>query len=211
MVRVMLADPQAVVRIGVKTILEAEKDFEVVAECESGLDVCAMAARHRPDVCILEVTLPGRNGVDLAPSLHALPRSPRVLILSSYVKRQIVVGAFQAGVDGYAVKTIGPSMLREAVRAVARGQSFISPEIADVVLQHAVGGVSPAREKLTPRERQVLQMLAEGMNAKQVAAEIGISDKTVHAFRAQVMRKLGLRSVAGLTKYAIRHGLTSLA
>ena len=102
-------------------------------------------------------------------------------------------------------------MLREAVRAVARGQSFISPEIADVVLQHAVGGVSPAREKLTPRERQVLQMLAEGMNAKQVAAEIGISDKTVHAFRAQVMRKLGLRSVAGLTKYAIRHGLTSLA
>lgn len=210
MIRVMLVDDHAIVRAGVRATLEQGQDIQVVAECGSGADALALVEEHRPDVCILDVTLPGRNGIDLLRELAGARKPPRTLMLSMHVERKFVVGSFQAGANGYAVKTTEPSMLRDAVRSVSRGQSFISPEVADVVLQFAVDGLTPPQERLTPRERQVLQMVAEGMNAKEIAAELGISDKTVHAFRGQLMRKLDISSVAELTKYAIRHGLTSL-
>jgi DNA-binding NarL/FixJ family response regulator len=207
----MLVDDHAIVRAGVKATLESEPDIEVVAECGTGTDAYAAAEEVRPDVCVIDVTLPGRNGVDLVRDLAQLRRPLRTLMLTMHVEGEFVIGAFQAGANGYAVKTMEPALLCDAVRAVARGQSFISPQVADVVLQMAVNGGAPAQERLTPRERQVLQMVAEGMNAKEIAAELGISDKTVHAFRGQLMKKLEIGSVAELTKYAIRHGLTSLA
>ena len=116
----------------------------------------------------------------------------------------------EAGANGYLVKSVSSDTVRQAVKSVARGQSYVCAEVADILLQHTVGSHQPIFDQLTQRERQVLQLVAEGLNAKEIGVSLGISDKTVHGFRGRVMRKLNVHSVAGLTKYAIRHGLTSL-
>lgn len=211
MIRVVVVDDHQIVREGIRASLDADPQIEVVAEAHSGADALELVQTTAADVWVVDLTMPVLNGVELTRTLLQRVPAARVLILSMHTTQEHVVGAFQAGASGYAVKTVRPDILREAVRAIARGQSFIAPEVADVVLRHAVGGVAPVLEQLTPRERQVLQLVSEGRNAKEIGADLGISDKTVHAFRAQVMRKLDLHSVAELTKYAIRHGITTLA
>ena len=182
----------------------------MVGEANSGSEALALADELRPDVLLADIAMPGLNGIDLIHQWTTQDRRGRVLVLSMHTEREFVMEAFRAGASGYVVKSAPPSQLSAAVRAVASGRSYIAPEVSDVVLEHATGQAERHGPVLTPRERQALQLLAEGLNAKEVAAGMGISDKTVHAFRAQVMRKLDLNSVADLTKYAIRHGITTL-
>lgn len=211
MVRILIADDHQIIREGVRASLDTDADLTVVGEAETGEEALTLAQKLRPDIFLVDVTMPGRNGVDLTREWVASGGRGKVIILSMHTERNWVVDAFRAGAKGYVVKTAGPAQLIEAIKAVHRGRSYVSPAVADVLLDEMMGGDdSSAAVSLTPRERQVLQLLSEGLNAKEVAAELGISDKTVHAFRAQVMRKLDLHSMAELTKYAIRHGLTTL-
>ena len=210
LIRVILVDDHPVVREGVRARLEAEADIEVVAEADTGEGALALLDDVDADLWLLDITLPGLNGIDLTRTLRSSERSPRVIILSMHRDRAHVVPAFEAGANGYLVKSNDGGVVLQAVKSVACGKSFVCAEVADLLLQHAVGGGDSLYSQLTQRERQVLQLVAEGMNAKEIADPLGISDKTVHAFRARVMRKLKVHSIAGLTKYAIRHGLTPL-
>ncbi len=210
MIRVILADDHPIVRQGVRANLQEDPTIEVVAEADSGDAALALLESTPADVWLVDVTMPGLNGIDLTQQLRLSERAPKVIVLSMHTERDFVIPAFQAGANGYLVKSVDPEVLRRAVKAVARGQSYVCAEVADLVLQHSIGGTASAHEALTQRERQVLQLVAEGLNAKEIGATLGISDKTVHAFRGQVMRKLDVHSVAGLTKYAIRHGITTV-
>ncbi len=209
-IRVILADDHPIVRQGVRANLQEDPTIEVVAEADSGDAALALLESTPADVWLVDVTMPGLNGIDLTQQLRLSERAPKVIVLSMHTERDFVIPAFQAGANGYLVKSVDPEVLRRAVKAVARGQSYVCAEVADLVLQHSIGGTASAHEALTQRERQVLQLVAEGLNAKEIGATLGISDKTVHAFRGQVMRKLDVHSVAGLTKYAIRHGITTV-
>ena len=209
-IRILIADDHAITRAGVRATLESATDLQVVGEAGSGDQALALADELRPDMLLVDISMPGINGIDLIHQWTRRSRQRRGPVLSMHTERAFVMDAFRAGAGGYIVKTAPPEQLVAAVRAVAAGQSYIAPEVADVVLELATGQAAHHAPALTLRERQVLQLLAEGRNAKEAAAELGISDKTVHAFRAQVMRKLDLHSMADLTKYAIRHGITTL-
>ena len=209
-IRVLVADDHEITRAGVRHALETAPDLQVVGEAGNGTEALASAEELRPDVLLVDISMPGLNGIDLIHQWMRRSRRGRVLVLSMHTERQFVIEAFRAGAGGYIVKTAPPDQLIAAVRAVAAGRSYIAPEVSDVVLELVTGQGQHHAHVLTPRERQVLQLLAEGMNAKEAANTLGISDKTVHAFRAQVMRKLDLHSMADLTKYAIRHGITTL-
>ncbi len=209
-IRVLIADDHQITRAGVRHSLESALDLEVVGEASSGTEALASAEALRPDILLVDISMPGLNGIDLIHQWIARSRRGRVVVLSMHTEREFVIEAFRAGAGGYAVKTAPPEQLIAAVRAVADGRRYIAPEVSDVVLELATGQGQQHAQVLTPRERQVLQLLVEGLNAKEVAAELGISDKTVHAHRGQVMHKLDLHSMAELTKYAIRHGITTL-
>ncbi len=207
---ILLADDHRIVRQGIRLTIEQFDDYRVIAEAEDGRSALELADEHRPDVVLVDIAMPGMNGIDLTRALCSADPRRRVLILSMHTEKRFVLDAFAAGASGYVVKTATPAQLRSAIEAVLAGQSYISPEVSGIVLEEMTGGNDNNPTRLTIRERQVLQLLTEGLNAKQAAAELGISDKTVHAFRAQIMRKLDLHSMAELTKYAIRHGITTL-
>ncbi len=210
MIRVVIVDDHRIIRDGVRASLEASPLFAVVGEAAAGDEALKVALETGPDVLIVDVAMPGLNGIEFARRWTDGGQPGRILMLSMHTGRDHVVEAFRAGAAGYLLKTASPERIREAVSAVAGGGSFISPEVSGVMIDEVLGSSGAAGPLLSPREREVLQYIANGQNAKEIAAELGISDKTVHAFRIQVMRKLKLNSVAELTKYAIRHGLTTL-
>lgn len=208
--RVVIADDHRIVRVGIAMALDAHADIQVVGQAGDGEEALALCCRVRPDVVVMDIAMPTLNGIEFTRAWKRESPRSRVLVLSMHGERDFVVGAFQAGASGYVLKTAGPDGLVEAIRVVWTGRSYVSPGVADVVLGEALGQSNADAPQLTPREREVIQLLSEGLNAKEAAARLNISDKTVHAFRAQVMRKLEINSMAELTKYALRHGLTTL-
>ncbi len=207
---ILLADDHRIVRQGIRLTLEQFPGNTVIAEAENGLDALEMASVHNPDVVLVDIAMPGMNGIDLTRALCAEDSRRKIIILSMHTEKRFVLDAFAAGAAGYVVKTATPEQLSSAITAVCQGQSYISPEVSGIVLQEMTGTSAAPPTRLTTRERQILQLLTEGRNAKEAASELGISDKTVHAFRAQIMRKLDLHSMAELTKFAIRNGITTL-
>src|SRR5512134_1880891 len=190
-IRVLVADDHAVVREGIRTVLEAADDFEVVAEAASGEEALSLIERHDPDVAILDVTMPGMSGIDVVRKLREKPARTGVLILSMHDHAEYVLGAVRAGADGYVLKNAGPAELRDAVRAVAEGREAFSPRITQQLssaLRDEAARVSgrDRLEQLTPREREVLARVAAGKTSREIAEEFGISHRTIETHRESI-------------------------
>jgi DNA-binding NarL/FixJ family response regulator len=213
--RVLVADDHDMIRAGLCSILGTRPGLQVVAEAEDGEQAVRLASELSPDLVIMDITMPRLNGIDATRQIIAADSSVKVIALSMHSDRQFVVESLKAGVSAYLLKNTAGRELLTAVTEVLAGKMYLSPSVADAVVHHMVNAHEPRPQQagfglLTAREREVLQHLAEGKTNKEAAAALFISAKTVETHRAQIMDKLGIHTVAGLTKFAIRHGLTSL-
>jgi DNA-binding NarL/FixJ family response regulator len=212
-ITVLLADDHTVVRQGLRVLLEAENDIKVVAEAENGRQAVQLAKRHRPDVVVLDVAMPLLNGLEATRQIIRDAPQSKVLILSSYSDDEYVQELTEQGAMGYLVKQSAANDLLKAVREAQKGNAFFSPSISKRLLEHCRealvrGQVGKKRgRRLTSREAEVLQLIAEGHANKQIATELTISIKTVEKHRQQVMNKLNIHDVAGLTRHAIAKGI----
>jgi DNA-binding NarL/FixJ family response regulator len=206
-----VADDHAIVRTGIRHVLEGEPGFEVVAEASTGTEAVALALALRPDVAVLDISMPGLTGIQAAAELRRASPETRVLILSMHDNTEYVLESLRAGVHGYLLKDGAAAELGDAIRAVCRGESFFSPPVAyrlgAVVRGEVGGGAAEVLAQLTARERQVLVGVARGQTNKQMAQELGISHRTVESHRESLMRKLGVYTVAGLTRIALEERL----
>ncbi|HYL29268.1 MAG TPA: response regulator transcription factor [Gemmatimonadales bacterium] len=213
-IRVLVADDHAVVREGIRHVLEREPGFEVVAEAANGSEVLPLAERHRPDVAVLDISMPGESGIQVAAQLRQRHPEIRILILSMYDNAEYVLESVRAGAHGYILKDTAATELRRAIRAVQNGEAFLSPPVASR-LTAAVRGELEREARtgdlgsLTVREREVLRGIVRGQTNKEIAAALGISHRTVETHRESLMRKLRIRTVAGLTRFALEAGLAS--
>jgi DNA-binding NarL/FixJ family response regulator len=208
MIRVLLADDHAIVREGLRAILSREPDLQVVAEAGDGREALRLAQETRPDVVALDLSMPLLNGLEAARQMTAWERGPRTILLTMHAEEHYVLEALRAGVRGYVLKRQAAADLVRAIREVAGGAMYLSPAVSTIVAD-AIRSPAPAPEEmLTPREREVLQLVAEGKTTKEIATILGVSVKTADAHRTRLMQKLDLHDVAGLTRYAIRQGLT---
>lgn len=212
-IRVLLADDHELFLQGLRALLEKESGLEVIGEARDGCDAVRMARERAPDVVLMDVAMPAMNGVDATRRILAERPAARVLCLSMHADRQFVSAVLEAGAVGYLLKDCVLEELVRAIHHVRAGRSYLSPAVAATVVEdyaaHLAGRRSPSASPLTNREREVLQLIAEGWRVKEIAGRLHLSAKTVGTHRERIMEKLGIRSVAGLTKYAIRHGLTS--
>lgn len=211
-IRVLVADDHTVVREGIRHVLEREPGFEVVAEAANGSEVLPLAERHRPDVAVLDISMPGESGIQVAAQLRQRLPEIRILILSMYDNAEYVLESVRAGAHGYILKDTAATELRRAIRAVQNGEAFLSPPVASR-LTAAVRGELEREARtgdlgsLTAREREVLRGIVRGQTNKEIAAALGISHRTVETHRESLMRKLRIRTVAGLTRFALEAGL----
>lgn len=208
--RVILADDHAIVREGLRAVLNGESSIEVVAEESDGERALDAIARLRPEVAVLDIRMPGLSGIEVARKLNEDGIATAVVLLSMHKEESFVQSAMDAGVGGYVVKEDAARELIDAVHAVARGDVYLSPRIAGSVVQALRRGPVTKSANLTPRERDVVRLLSEGLTSKEIASRLDLSPKTVDGHRATIMDKLGIRSVAGLVKYAIRNHLSGL-
>lgn len=209
--KVMLVDDHKMMRDGLRAVLERE-GIEVVGEAENGLEALAEAKRLQPDVMVIDIAMPVLNGIDATRRLVAELPDLKVIALTMNADRRYVVAMFEAGAVGYLLKRAASDELLLALRAAVRGETYVSPAVAGELVSHALAGPSHAKTQkpLSPREREVLQLLAEGKASKEIASLLCIALPTVETHRRQLMDKLSLRSIAELTKYAIREGITSI-
>jgi DNA-binding NarL/FixJ family response regulator len=209
-IRVLLADDHTLVRAGIKGLLQGLAGVEVVGEAGDGQEALRLAETTRPDVVLLDVGMPGLNGLEVAGRLATLDASIRVVILSMHTSEEYVLRALRAGCVGYLLKASAVSELELAVRAVARGETYLSPAVSKRVVDDYVsrtGGAADPLDALTPRQREILQLAAEGNSSKEIAQRLGLSVKTVEAHRAQLMERLDVHDLAGLVRFAVRVGL----
>ena len=209
--RVLLADDHAVVRSGLRAVLDAEPDIEVVAEAQDGLEAVDKALAADVDLAILDVSMPRLTGLQATAELRRRHQGLRVLILSVHDNEQYLFEALRAGASGYVLKSAANHDLVDACRSAMRGESFLYPNAVRALvreyLEQARQGEAVPEDPLTPRELQVVKLIAEGHSSEQIADELVISRKTVAHHRANLLGKLGMRNVADLTRYAIRRGL----
>jgi DNA-binding NarL/FixJ family response regulator len=211
-ISVLLVDDHTVVRQGLRALLQAEDDIEVLGEAENGRQAVGMARKTPPDVVVMDVAMPMLNGLEATRQILKNNAGTKVLVLTSYGDDDCVAQLMRAGAAGYLIKQTAANELLKAIREVYRGNAFFSPSIAKRLRDQCRESFTvgqPARKsgELTSREAEVLQLIAEGLSNKQIAAELGISIKTVEKHRQQVMNKLNIHDVAGLTRYAISKGL----
>jgi DNA-binding NarL/FixJ family response regulator len=211
LIRVLVADDHAIVRTGIRHVLETEPGFTVVGEASNGTEALALALELVPDVAVLDISMPGVSGLQVAAELRQRCPETRILILSMHDNTEYVLESLRAGVHGYLLKDSAATELGSAIRAVRRGESFFSPPVArqlGAVVRGELGGDRPnALASLTSRERQVLIGVAGGRTNKEIAQELGISHRTVESHRESLMRKLHVYTVAGLTKIALEERL----
>jgi DNA-binding NarL/FixJ family response regulator len=207
MIRVLLADDHAIVREGLRALLERETDLRVVAEAQDGREAVQLAKETRPDVAALDLSMPVLNGLDAARQLVAWDRGPQPILLTVHAEDRYVLEAIRAGVRGYVLKKQAGADLVRAIRAVSEGGVYLSPGISAAVTAAIRNPTAAADDPLTPREREALQLIAEGKTTKEIASILGIRVKTADTHRSSLVRKLDLHDVASLTRYAIRHGI----
>jgi DNA-binding NarL/FixJ family response regulator len=213
-IKIILADDHKLMREGLKSLLNQQTDITVIAQADNGREAVQLAERMEADVVVMDVSMPDLNGIDATRQIVSRAPKTRVIALSMHSDRQFVVEMLRAGAAGYMVKDSAFEELASAIRTVAKGQTYIAPKIGkfsmDDVATHFEEEPLLAAPRLTDREREVLQLIAEGKGTKEVAAELHLSAKTVETHRQHLMDKLDIYSVAELTKYAIREGLTTL-
>ena len=213
-IKVLLADDHKIMREGLRSLIEKEADIQVVAEAAGGRSAVRLAREVSPDVVIMDITMPDLNGIEATHQILSKAPDIKVLALSMHSDDYYVAGMLKAKASGYLPKECAAKELVKAIRAIIEGQTYLSPKVASVVVEGYRRGFSKGRvtsaDVLTAREREVLQLLAEGETSKRIAAQLGVSVKTVEAHRQKIMGKLDIRTVAGLTKYAIQKGITPL-
>ncbi len=213
-ITILLADDHRIFRAGLRPLLAAQADLTVVAEADDGLAALALAREKLPDLAVLDITMPGMNGLEVTRHLAREAPSVRVIILSMHSDRRYVLEALRAGARGYLLKDAGFEDLLVAVRTVAAGRLHLGASVGEQVIRDYLSLAGDRQDGvfsvLTGREREVLQLLAEGLATKEIADRLSLSAKTIETHRKAVMDKLEIHSIAELTKYAIREGLTPL-
>ncbi len=212
-IRILLADDHALVRAGIRMIIEGLPGFSVIAETGDGLEAVRLARQLAPDIALLDLSMPGLNGLDATARIVKECPAIRVVALSMHTAENYVLEALRAGAMGYVVKDAAVEELEQALNAVSIGERFLSPAVSRHVLQGYLRLANTAQEPrptmapLTPRQREILQLIATGRSTRDIAEGLSISIKTVETHRAQIMQRLDIHDVAGLTRYAIRAGL----
>jgi DNA-binding NarL/FixJ family response regulator len=208
--RVLLAEDHVLIRAGLRLLLEQIGQVTVVAEAGDGAEALRLLALHRPDIAVLDIAMGAVNGLEVAARVQVELPEVRVIILSMHATDSYVQQALRSGARGYLLKDAAPVELSLAIGAVMRGETYLSPAIASRVVRHLVQGPAeahPGLEQLTPRQRTILHLVAEGRTTQEIARQLQISVKTVEGHRAQLMERLGIHDVAGLVRLAIRAGL----
>ena len=210
--KILIVDNHGILRQGITALIEKQSDMEVVGEADNGLTAVEMACNLRPDVVLMDVTMPVLNGIEATRQIKKGLPEIKVLALSMHAKREFILDMVRAGVSGYMLKECVFDDLVRAIKAVVAGQSYLSPQIASIVLDGITkdNTFGNNRQTLTAKEKQILQLLTEGKSAKQIASQLGISVKAIEASRRQIMEKTDVDNLADLTKYAIRQGLTTV-
>ena len=213
-IRIIVADDHRIVRNGLRTLLNSEPDIEVIAEAENGRKTVQLVRELLPDVVVMDVTMPDLNGIEATRQILAEFPQVKIIALSMHHHEQFVTGMLMAGASGYLLKDCSVEELTAAIRAATKGEVYLSPGVANAVIKNYVSQLKKSEKSipplLTPRQAEVLQLVSEGKTSKQIASIMNISAKTVDTHRRQMMAKLNVSSIAQLTKYAIRSGLTSL-
>jgi len=207
MIKVLLADDHALVRAGIRSLLNAMAQVEVVAEASSGEEAIDLASTSRPDVVLMDIAMKGITGLEAAARMRERMPEVRVVILSMHSGEEYVLQALRAGAAGYLLKDAATGELELALRSVMRGESWLSPAVSRQVVEGYVRSGESAPEALTARQREVLRLVAGGKSTKEIAFLLNLSVKTVETHRAQIMERLNIRDVAGLVRYALRTGL----
>jgi two-component system, NarL family, response regulator NreC len=207
MIRVVLADDHALVRDGLRAVLAREPDLELVGEAGDGREALRVAETAKPDVAVLDLAMPLLNGLDTARQLTTWDRGPRTILITMHAADRYVLEDLRAGVRGYVLKKQAAADLVRAIREVAAGRVYLSPGVGAAVAEAIRAGGPLPEERLTSREREVLQLVAEGKTTKEIAAILNVSVKTADAHRTRLMQKLDIHDIAGLTRCAIRLGL----
>lgn len=209
-IRVLLADDHALVRSGIRLVIEKLDGVQVVAEATDGRRALELVEALRPDVALLDISMAELNGIEVTARIKGRFPQTRVVILSMHAGEEYVSQALRSGAAGYLLKDATPAELELALRAVARGETYLSPRVSGTVVERYLQSADPAAgplERLTPRQREILQMIAEGRTTKQMAAQLGVSIKTVETHRALLMERLGIHDIAGLARFAVRTGI----
>ncbi|WP_373500405.1 response regulator [Desulfococcus sp.] len=213
-IKILIADDHKIVRDGLRQMLEHQGGYEVVGEAENGRKALQLARKHHPDIAIMDISMPDLNGIDAARQMIAEISGIRIIVLSMHSDKQYVDQMLKAGVSGYLLKDCAFEELNRALKTIIRGGVYLSADVAGLVVQDYVGHLrerapDPSVE-LTSREREVLQLIAEGRSTKAIAEILNISVKTVETHRKKLLEKLDVKSIAELTKIALREGLTTL-
>ena len=213
-IKILLAEDHHIIREGIRALLEVQKDFEIVAEADDGRTAVKLARQHSPDVIIMDVSMPELNGIDATRQILREINNVKVIALSMYSDKRFIKGMLAAGISGYLLKNCVAAELISAIRSVMKGQKYLSPQILGEVVEgylgHLSGNKAESDSPLTSREREIVQLVAEGKDSRQIAECLYISPKTVESHKRRIMEKLEIHSIAALTKFAIRQGLTSV-
>jgi DNA-binding NarL/FixJ family response regulator len=211
-IRVLLTEDHWLVRASLKSLLADFAGVEVVAEAGDGREALELVAKHRPTLVLMDISMPGLNGLEATRRIVKEHADVRVVVLSMHTSEDYVLQALRAGASGYVLKGSAPRELELAIDAVARGEIFLSPQISRHVIDaflNRTGDQASSLEQLTPRQREILQLIAEGKSNKEIAQLLDASVKTIESHRASLMERLDIHDLAGLVRYAIRHGLVS--
>ncbi len=212
MIRIVLADDHAVVRDGLRVLLQAQPDIEVVGDAANGREAMRLTQQLHPDVVVMDIAMPELNGIEATLQIHDVAPATQVLILSMHSTTEHIFRALQAGARGYLLKDSAGAEVVDAVRVVHAGRRYLSPKIASTVIDDYISERQRASplDSLSRRERQILQLVAEGKSSAEAAAMLFLSPKTVDTYRSRMMQKLGIADVPSLVKFAIQHGVTQL-
>jgi two-component system, NarL family, response regulator NreC len=203
---ILLADDHVLFRQALRVVLERE-GFTILAEAHDGQEAVALAQKLSPDVAILDIAMPVLNGLDAGAQILKVAPRAKLILLTMYTDEQYVIGALRAGAHGYVIKTQAAQDLVEAVRSVHRGMTYLSPSVSRTLVDACLGRTRTTGDALTSRERQVLQLVAEGKTSKEIAQVLEVGIKSAETYRARIMQKLEIHTTAGLVRYAIRQGL----
>jgi DNA-binding NarL/FixJ family response regulator len=212
-IRILLADDHTLVRAGVRALLEELPEVKVVAEAADGHEALACTKAHRPDVVFMDVAMSGLNGLETTARLAKEFPEARVIMLSMHANEEYIWQSLRAGASGYLLKSASTAELKLALQAVSRGETYLDPAIARRVIAGYASGAAQQKsplEQLSPRQREILQLIAEGRTTKEMAFLLNVSAKTVETHRSQLMERLDIHDVPGLVRYAIRQGLVSV-
>jgi two-component system response regulator NreC len=213
-IRILLADDHSVVRSGLRSIFKTNKDFNVIGEAANGVDALRLASRLKPDIVILDVSMPKMNGIEAARAIKEKLPETKILILTVQEKEEYVYEMIRAGASGYVLKDAEKSEIFKAVRAVASGDQFFSPHISELIIDYFVrrkkdADVKPASTKknLTKREMEIMRLIAQGSSSREIAAKLFLSASTINTHRANLMQKLNIHDTAGLVRFALQQGI----